>query len=433
MSSLQSNCEKHFILKSIQERKRLDGREVHDFRTIDISIHDEPGCVEVTLGGTRVLCCVSCSVVEPSANRPTEGQLHFNVELSPMASLQFEPGRPSNMATEIEQILERCYKQSRAVDRESLCIVAGEKVWEVRVDCHVLDYCGNIVDCCSIAAITALKHFKRPDVTVIGNEATVHSVLEKNPVPLSVHHMPVCVTFGFFTDHTYLLVDPTHREEQVMKGKLIVGMNSHREVCVLQLVGGVAVLPDQIYRCTQIANVKAKDILKKINEVLEQTLQDEKGIIPLETRPKTIKSTLDHGEEMKIEVDHSPLRVEGNKKKTQPSVRELVPNVAYEMGVGGSNMWDLPTVEMEGSDLEGDHKMDSHDGVSQVKDLDSEEEETVVLTSVNLDYQTRDISKPESLAVQKVEGEDTTPRVTADSVVQTNKAKPNRKKKKRRT
>ena len=80
----------------------------------------------------------------------------------------------------------------------------------------------------------------------------------------------------------------------------------------------------QIYRCTQIANVKAKDILKKINEVLEQTLQDEKGIIPLETRPKTIKSTLDHGEEMKIEVDHSPLRVEGNKKKTQPSVRELV-------------------------------------------------------------------------------------------------------------
>ena len=62
--------------------------------------------------------------------------------------------------------------------------------------------------------------------------------------------------------------------------------------------------------------------------------------------------------------------------------------MAYEMGVGGSNMWDLPTVEMEGSDLEGDHKMDSHDGVSQVKDLDSEEEETVVLTSVNLDYQT---------------------------------------------
>ena len=35
--------------------------------------------------------------------------------------------------------------------------------------------------------------------------------------------------------------------------------------------------------------------------------------------------------------------------------------------------------------------------------------------------------------MQKVEGEDTTPRVTADSVVQTNKAKPNRKKKKRRT
>ena len=37
-------------------------------------------------------------------------------------------GRPSDLAVEIDQVLDRCYKQSRAVDTESLCIVAGEKV-----------------------------------------------------------------------------------------------------------------------------------------------------------------------------------------------------------------------------------------------------------------------------------------------------------------
>jgi hypothetical protein len=37
-------------------------------------------------------------------------------------------------------------KECRAVDCESLCIVAGEKVWAVRVDVHVLDHCGNLFD-----------------------------------------------------------------------------------------------------------------------------------------------------------------------------------------------------------------------------------------------------------------------------------------------
>lgn len=34
------------------------------------------------------------------------------------------------------------------------------QVWEVRVDLHVLDHCGNIIDCAAIASITALKHFR---------------------------------------------------------------------------------------------------------------------------------------------------------------------------------------------------------------------------------------------------------------------------------
>jgi len=34
------------------------------------------------------------------------------------------------------------------------------EVWEIRVDVHVLDHCGNILDCASIASIVALKHFR---------------------------------------------------------------------------------------------------------------------------------------------------------------------------------------------------------------------------------------------------------------------------------
>ena len=73
---------------------------------------------------------MSCEVVRPRPQRPTEGELFFNVELSPMASPAFEVGRPSPVATRIARMLERCLKESRAVDMESLCIIAGEKVRE---------------------------------------------------------------------------------------------------------------------------------------------------------------------------------------------------------------------------------------------------------------------------------------------------------------
>ena len=43
-----------------------------------------------------------------------------------------------------------------------------------------------------------------------------------------------------------------------MDGRLIVGANEHQEICALHLAGGVAILPDQIIRCFQIAATKCK-------------------------------------------------------------------------------------------------------------------------------------------------------------------------------
>ena len=50
-------------------------------------------------------------------------------------------------------------------------------------------------------------------------------------------------------------------------------------------------------------------------------------------------------------------------------------------------MWDLPTIEMEGSDPEH-NPMDLQDGSPQVNNESSEEEAVLVLTSENIDYQT---------------------------------------------
>ncbi len=76
----------------------------------------------------RVMAQVSCEVTAPRQTRPSEGLVFVNVDLSPMAAPQFEAGRQSEAGVELTRILERCIKESRCVDTESLCIMAAIKV-----------------------------------------------------------------------------------------------------------------------------------------------------------------------------------------------------------------------------------------------------------------------------------------------------------------
>lgn len=46
-----------------------------------------------------------------------------------MASPAFEPGRPPESAIELGRIVERGLRESKAIDSEALCIVAGVKVF----------------------------------------------------------------------------------------------------------------------------------------------------------------------------------------------------------------------------------------------------------------------------------------------------------------
>ena len=279
-----SSCERTLVLDAVKERQRLDGRGLYDYRLVEIAFRNESGYVEVKLGNTRVLACATCEVIKPQPNRPTEGKLFFDVDLSPMASPAFEVGRHSAQATEIGRILERCLKESRAVDTESLCIIAGQKVWAIHIDIHVLNHSGNIIDCAVLAAITALKHFKRPDVTVVGEEATIHPVTERDLIPLNVHHMPLCVTFAFFQDGNTFLVDPTFQEERVMNGRLIFGLNIHKEICALQMIGGVSISPDEVMKYVKIATVKCAELTEAVKNALLKSLPPSKPDIILNTR-----------------------------------------------------------------------------------------------------------------------------------------------------
>lgn len=81
----------------------------------------ERGHAEVDVGSTRVIAQTSCEVTEPHPNRPSEGIVQYNVDVSPMALPSCDPSRPSAAAVETHRVVERCLKESRVVETESLC------------------------------------------------------------------------------------------------------------------------------------------------------------------------------------------------------------------------------------------------------------------------------------------------------------------------
>lgn len=212
-----------------------------DFRQVEIELfRSDYDCrAEVLFGNSRVVAVVRAEIVSPYPDRPTEGMLQFNVQ----TSLETNPQLSSQT---ICRSLERFIRDSDAIDSESLCIISGEKVWMIVLDVTVLDSDGCECDCCLLAAISALRGFRKPEISVkfgdvadSKSEVIIHSPDDREPLPLALHHTPLLVTFGVMMRRKdsdqrsgmqlpILLCDPTAMEEPFVDGSITVCVNAHK-------------------------------------------------------------------------------------------------------------------------------------------------------------------------------------------------------------
>ncbi|KAM7197035.1 Ribosomal protein S5 domain 2-type fold [Naviculisporaceae sp. PSN 640] len=271
--------EKNFVLQALQENLRLDGRELDQYRRLELTFGDEYGVANVSLGKTRVLAKASAEVTVPFPDRPLDGVFQISTELSPMASPAFEVHRPTETEILLSRLLEKTIRRSGALDTESLCLVAGQKCWSVRVDVHVLSHDGNLVDACCFAVVAALRHFKKPDTSMEGGILTVYTPAEREPVPLGWLHSPFCITWSFFGDEGDIAVlDATRAEEQVRVGSCTISLNRHGEICQIAKLGGTAVEAVALLQCTAVALSKAKDLSTYLDKkLLEDTKRRDKS------------------------------------------------------------------------------------------------------------------------------------------------------------
>ncbi|TFK51241.1 ribosomal protein S5 domain 2-like protein [Heliocybe sulcata] len=276
--------EREFLFTSLKQSLRLDGRQLLEMRHPTITFGTELGWVECSLGKTRVVAAIDAKMVKPPPERPYEGTITIHSEISPMASPEYEPGRTSDEEVTITRMLDKVLRRSDAVDKESLCVLAGQRVWHLRLTVHCLADAGNMLDCACLAGIIALKHFRRPEVEVIGDEVTVHPPTERAPLPLSLHHTPLCLTFAFFPESssktatstsstkTTTVLDPSLLESQLATGFLHVALNAQRELCVVQKAGGVPLTEDEILPLIKDVAVTR---VRELDRIVESRLKED--------------------------------------------------------------------------------------------------------------------------------------------------------------
>lgn len=103
--------EKEFVVEALKQGLRLDGRAALEMRQPTLRFGPDLGWVDCSLGKTRqevlsrplrdvlttyikrVLAQVEGKMVKPPPERPFEGQITIQSEISPMASSEYEQGR----------------------------------------------------------------------------------------------------------------------------------------------------------------------------------------------------------------------------------------------------------------------------------------------------------------------------------------------------
>jgi len=220
-AALAHAIEKKNIAELLKSNRRRDGRTKDEFRDVEIELNvvkTALGSALVKLGKTQVIAGVKAQITTPYQDTANKGSLMVGFETSPLSAPGYRLGPPQPESIEIARMTDRAIRESQCIDLEKLCIIEGEKVWQIIVDLYTLDHSGNFYDAAIIAAYAALSNTNLPDIKV-DEEGNVE-ILETTQ-PLRLNSFPVSVTTYKIDDH--FIVDADLKEELIADARITFG------------------------------------------------------------------------------------------------------------------------------------------------------------------------------------------------------------------
>ena len=279
MYSIIPNINKTFIQELFsgdnQNIIRSDNRTINEYRQLSIkhltSSYNSP--IEVRLGNTQIFSQINTKLVPPRTERPSEGIISFQVDthhLKPNADFTSTNEALNEFRISISNILEKCLKESHALDTNILCVIPGKLVWKVTLDISVIKHDGNIFDTAIIAALSSWLTYKIPFFRIKEGELYYDSFIN-----LTTIHMPVCVTNGIFlkknkNEEIMFVLDPTFEEESVMSGSVSICANIFGAISYMHMNTEAQVGLDDIEEVMAITEKNVVYIHDEIKKFVEK-------------------------------------------------------------------------------------------------------------------------------------------------------------------
>ena len=166
--------------KLAETDQRMDGRGRFEPRKTTLEtgvLGNAEGSARVRMGDTIALAGVKFQLMTPYPDRPTQGGLMCSAEVRPVAGRHWEAGPPSPESIELGRVVDRGIRESGCIDVDELCIIPGERAWQVILDLFAVSDDGNLFDAFALAGIAALRTAVVP--------AERYEVGEDYPLPVS--------------------------------------------------------------------------------------------------------------------------------------------------------------------------------------------------------------------------------------------------------
>ena len=261
------NLQKEKIESSLVENKRLDGRTAVDYR--DIIVEDgvsknAASAVRVKFGKTEVLAGVHLALATPYPDSADEGTFMTSAELHPMASQEFDIGRPGINSVELARVIDRGIRESGFIDFKKLCIKKGEKVWQVFVDIFTINDDGNLLDVAGLAALVALGRARMP---IYNEEEDKIDGFSEEGIPLNKDVLSFSMTFHKIGN--VIVADVGKEEEAVSKFRLTIAVGNNKgepRITAMQKGKAGTINSEDMEIILKLAEDKWKELFPKIKE-----------------------------------------------------------------------------------------------------------------------------------------------------------------------
>ena len=181
---------RNHLTELAQQNQRIDSRGQWESRDIDLQTNVLPnaeGSAIVTMGDTIVYAGVKFQIMTPYPDRPNQGGLMCSAEVRPVAGRNWEAGPPSPESIELGRVVDRGIRESGCIDVDGLCIIPGEKAWQVILDLFAVSDDGNLFDAFALAGIAALRTAVIPEAKFEVSDTDRPLPISKTPIMCSYH------------------------------------------------------------------------------------------------------------------------------------------------------------------------------------------------------------------------------------------------------